>query len=151
MVNYGYHLARAQGRLVESIYEFLLPQIVKRDLKCAGNIPIDVFSYSGRSRLAEQVASIRSFLKNAGRPTRFVVVSDGTHSANDVELLRQIDECVAVEQVPPPSDAVPAVMESYLRTHFNGKQLALLMSLPRDLPAFYLDSDVLFFAAANEL
>ena len=152
MVNYGYHLARARGRLVEAVYSSFLPQIVMRDVKCAADIPMDVFSYSGRRRLAEQVASIRSFLKNAGRPKRFVVVSDGTHSTNDVELLRRIDQCVSVDQVPPPPTAAPAFMDSYLRTHPTGKQLALLMSLPpRDLPAFYVDSDVLFFAAASKL
>src|SRR4030088_3319472 len=151
MVNYGYHLARARGRLVEAVYSSFLPQVVMGGVECADDIPIDVFSYSGRRRLAEQVASLRSFLKNAGRPKRFVVVSDGTHSANDVELLRRIDQCVSVDQVPPPPTAAPAFMDSYLRTHPTGKQLALLMSLPRDLPALYVDSDVLFFAAASEL
>jgi hypothetical protein len=151
MPNFGYHFARARGRFVQSLYELVLPQIVERRIRCAGEIPIDVFSYSGQKRLAEQVVSIRSFLKNAGRPNRFIVVSDGTHTSSGIELLRRIDQCVSVEEVPPPVSGVPAQVDSYLRAHPTGKQLALVMSLPRDRPALYVDSDVLFFAAAHEI
>jgi hypothetical protein len=151
MPNYGYHLARTQGRFVQALNELFLPLIAARKIQCARRIPIDVFSYSGQRRLAEQVVSIRSFLQNAGRPNRFVVVSDGSYSAKNIELLRRIDECVAVEQVPAPAaDASPS-LASYLRTHPTGKQLALVMSLPREQPALYIDSDVLFFAAAPGL
>jgi hypothetical protein len=151
MPNYGYHLARAEGRLTQSLYNFLLPVIARRPIQCVRDLPIDVFAYSGERRLSEQIASIRSFLKNAGRPHRFVVVSDGTHSAEATELLHRADRCVCVEQVPPPSPDAPAVFGSYLRDHPTGKQLALIMSLPRERPALYVDSDVRFFAAAPEL
>src|SRR4051812_2359648 len=105
MPNYGYHLARAEGRVICSFYELMLPMIAQRKLRQRRDIPIDVFSYSSEKRLAEQVASIRSFLTFAGRPARFVVVSDGSHSQRSVELLRQIDGCVSVEAVPsPPTD-----------------------------------------------
>jgi hypothetical protein len=151
MPNYGYHLARAQGRFHQGVYEFSLPLIARQRVRCHREIPIDVFSYSGQRRLAEQVASIRSFLKHAGRPGRFVVVSDGSHRAADIELLKGIDECVDVESVPPPPADAPEPFDSYLRNHPTGKQLALIMSLPRERPAFYADSDVLFFAAAHDI
>ena len=35
----------------------------------------------------------------------------------------------------------------YFANHPTGKQLALIMSLPRERPALYLDADVLFFLA----
>src|SRR5437764_7003973 len=98
--NYGYHFARAHARLVKGAYERFLPSIVGRKIRCARQMPVDVFAYSGERRLAEQVASIRSFLKYSGRPNRFVVVSDGTHSSASVNLLRRIDHCVSVESVP---------------------------------------------------
>lgn len=151
MPNYGYHLARAEGRFLHSAYNRLLSQIVRRPVQIAREIPLDVFSYSSENRLAEQVASIRSFLRYAGRPYRFVVVSDGSHSAKSIELLGQIDASVSVEQVPPPRSEAPASFASYLRNHPTGKQLALVMSLPRERPALYVDSDVLFFPAAPEL
>src|ERR1043166_6180131 len=114
MPNYGYHLARVQGRLVESAYQALLPLIANGRIKCKHELSIDVFSYSGEQRLAEQVVSIRSFRKYAGRPARFVVVSDGTYSSKASELLRSIDDCVSVEAAPDsPPDAADS-LTSYL-------------------------------------
>jgi hypothetical protein len=133
------------------IYRRRLPRIARSSQTIAGNVPLDVFAYSSKNRLAEQVASIRSFLKHAGRPTHFVVVSDGSHSPDDITLLRKIDQCVTVEQVPVPPTETPSSFQSYLREHPTGKQLALIMSLPRSQPALYIDSDVLFFDAARGL
>ena len=151
MPNYGYHLARAEGQFALSVYELLLPIAAGRRINPRRNIPLDVFAYSGKRRLAEQVASIRSFLTCAGRPNRFVVVSDGSHSEADIELLRRIDESVTVETVPPPPSGCAEPFAQYLRNHPTGKQLALVMSLPRRRPALYIDSDVLFFSGASEL
>lgn len=151
MPNYGYHFARAQGRLTQALYQSFLPLITRQPIRCSRQVPIDVFSYSGERRLAEQVASIRSFLRHAGRPQRFVVVSDGSHTSAGIELLKRLDDCVSVEQVPLPPDSAPEPFASYLRNHPTGKQLALIMSLPRQRPAFYVDSDVLFFPSAREL
>jgi hypothetical protein len=79
-------------------------------------------------------------------------VSDGTHTAPSVELLQSISPLVRV--VLPnewlPTD-VSAELLPYLRDHPTGKQLALVMSLPRQEPVLYLDSDVLFFPAACDL
>ena len=151
MPNYGYHLARAQGRFVQLAYERFLPLIAGRRIQCRRELPIDVFSYSGQSRLAEQIASIRSFLKNAGRPNRFVVVSDGSHTLESIKLLCRVDSCVSVESVPAPRIAAADNFGAYLQNHPTGKQLALVMSLPRELPALYIDSDVRFFPRAGDL
>jgi hypothetical protein len=152
MPNYGYHLARAEGGLVRRIYRALLPVIVRQTLRPRGSFPAEVFSYSGEVTLAEQIASIRSFIKYAGRPSRFTVVSDGTYSVASTELLKRVDPSVAIVQLPVASPDRPAELRSYLTTHPTGKQLALIMSLPRgQRPALYLDSDVLFFPQAHDL
>ena len=151
MPNYGYHLARLQGRVVQQAYERLLPRIAGRQIRYERDLPIDVFSYSGQTRLGEQIASIRSFLRHAGRPNRFVVVSDGSHSSDSIELLHRVDECVSVETVPAPDLRASGGFDSYLRNHPTGKQLALVMSLPQKAPALYVDSDVRFFAQAKDL
>jgi hypothetical protein len=151
MPNYGYHLARVRGRFAQRAYGTLLPFIVRRQIRCPRDIALDVFSYSSDRRIAEQVVSIRSFLKYAGRPSRFVVVSDGSHSTRSIDLLRRVDDCVSIEQVPGPPGHAHGALARYLSQHPTGKQLALIMSLPRERPALYIDSDVLFFAAAPEL
>src|SRR3954463_3135564 len=132
MPNYGYHLARAEGAAMRRLYAVLLPAIVRRPVRVERMLPFEVFSYSSEEAVPEQVASIRSLLRFGGRPKHFTVVSDGTHSGRSLELLRRLDPCVGISPVsdwqPPdiPSAAVP-----YLANHPTGKQLALIMSLPK--------------------
>jgi hypothetical protein len=152
MPDYGYHLARAKGSWFRRLYRARLGSIVRRPIQAAATLPLEVFSYSGESMLPEQVASIRSLLRFAGRPSQFTVVSDGTHSEHSLEWLQRLDPCVRVstssEWQPP---GIPPAAASYLATHPTGKQLALIMSLPQNGPALYLDSDVLFFPGARML
>ena len=151
MPNFGYHFARAEGRIVRATYAALLAILpaVRRNPQ---DLPFEVFSYSGEATLPEQVASIRSFFRYAGRPARFTVVSDGSHTARSLELLRAIDPVVVISHasdwIPP---QLPDRFRQYLASHPTGKQLALIMSLPRSGAALYLDSDVLFFPGAREL
>jgi hypothetical protein len=153
MPNYGYHLARAEGAWFRRFYRARLSAIVRQSIPATATLPFEVFSYSGENMLPEQIASIRSLLRFAGRPGRFTVVSDGSHSGRGLELLRRLDPSVCVspasDWVPP--QALPPAASSYLATHPTGKQLALIMSLPRNGPTLYIDSDVLFFPAARAL
>lgn len=149
--NFGYHLARFYGNMVRRIYGLCLPIIVRRQIRSPRSVDLEVFAYSNEQNLPEQVASIRSFLRHAGRPRSFIVVSDGSHSERSIHLLERIDPSVSVEQ---PSAAPPTSsdrLRHYLETHPTGKQLRLIMSLPRHGPALYLDSDVLFFSRATDL
>lgn len=150
--NFGYHFARLTGRIVRQVYSWLLPVLTRRALHPARSIDLDVFAYSNERSLPEQVASIRSFLRHAGRPRRFVVVSDGSHSARSIRLLQAIDPSVVVQPVVVNSSgAGDRRFISYLENHPTGKQLGLIMSLPQDRPALYTDSDVLFFDGARDI
>jgi hypothetical protein len=147
--NVGYHLARAEGRAIRALYAAALLRIVARAANISRSVSFDVCSYSGEATLPEQIASIRSFLRYAGRPRRFTVYSDGSHSARSMQLLRNVDSCVEVTNIPQPQLAGPTdATRSYLETHPTGRQLALMMSLPVEQPTFYIDSDVLFFPGA---
>ena len=150
--NFGYHFARWEGELRRRRYRALLPTIVRRQVEPARTVPLDAFSYSGEAMLPEQVRSIRSFLRHVGRPKRFTVISDGTHSTQSIDLLRNIDPVVSVASSGEhlPAD-LPDKFRHYVTTYPMGKQLGLIMSLPRNGPAFYVDSDVLFFRDAASL
>jgi hypothetical protein len=153
MPNYGYHLARAEGAAMRRLYAARLSTLVRRPVRIERMLPFEVFSYSNEDAVPEQVASIRSLLRFAGRPKSFTIVSDGSHSQRSRDLLEKIDPCVCIEEVTEhqPSD-VPPEASSYLANHPTGRQLALVMSLPkRNEPAFYIDSDVLFFPGARAL
>ena len=150
MPNFGYHFARAEGRAVRALYRGFLNQLPA--IAPHRDFPLEVFSYSGESALPEQMASIRSFLRNVGRPVHFTVVSDGTYSEQSRQLLKQLDSSVSISDASEwiPRD-LPDEIRSYLKTHPTGRQLALIMSLPKNAPVLYLDSDVLFFAGAKDL
>ena len=151
--NFGYHFARLEGDWRRKAYRALLPAIVKRPIQPERAVPFSVFAYSNEQSVPEQVRSIRSFLRHVGRPTTFRVVSDGSHTDASIQLLTQIDPVVSVEPsgVNLPAN-LPAKFRHYVTTHPMGKQLALIMSLPRgEEPALYADSDVLFFPGAKEL
>lgn len=149
--NFGYHFARWEGDLRRKTYRAALPAFVRRSVH-RSCVPLDVYSYSGEAMLPEQVRSIRSFLRHAGRPKSFTVITDGSHSARSIELLKKIDPVVSIREAGEhlPRD-LPKKFHRYVTTYPMGKQLGLIMSLPRNGPALYVDSDVLFFPGAANL
>ncbi len=148
-MNVPYHSARLEGKSARSLYRAALPMIARRKVRVSRDLLLDVFAYSGENTLPEQVASIRSFLTHAGRPKQFTVVSDGSYTSASVELLEKIDNCVRVQRTAPDLPlGLPEKVRSYLTSHFTGKQLASIVSLPTDGPTLYTDSDVLFFPEA---
>lgn len=150
--NFGYHLARWKGRAVRNVYRALLPKIVKRRANPPRSLDLSVCSYSNEEMLPEQVRSIRSFLRYVGRPKSFTVVSDGSHTHRSIRLLEEVDPSVSVRSlIPPLSNSLPEKFPRYLMSHPTGKQLAVIMSLPKNGPALYIDADVLFFNAAIDL
>lgn len=153
MPDFGYHFARVQAAVIRFLYRLFLPALVRRRAfpRTETPLPLEIFSYSNEAMLPEQVASIRSFIRHAGRPKQFTVTSDGTHSKRSMELLRRVDPCVRVVQASHSRAQIPEAMRPYLSSHSTGRQLALMMSLPGTDPALYVDADVLFFAGAAEL
>ena len=150
--NFGYHFARWEGDFRRKTYRALLPAIVHRSVHRTRLVPLNVYSYSGEVMLPEQVRSIRTFLRHVGRPKSFTVITDGSHSTRSIELLKRIDPIVSIrpagEQLP---RDLPEKFRHYVTTYPMGKQLGLIMSLPRNGPALYVDSDVLFFPGAASL
>jgi len=150
--NFGYHFARWEGEVRRKTYRALLPAIVYRSVHRSRRVPLNVYSYSGEAMLPEQVRSIRTFLRHVGRPKSFTVITDGSHSTRSIELLKKIDPIVSIrpagEQLP---RDLPEEFRHYVTTYPMGKQLGLIMSLPRNGPALYVDSDVLFFPGAASL
>lgn len=151
MPNFGYHRARAEGKIVRAAYAAWLSRLPAVSPRGQA-LPFEIFSYSGEEGLPEQMASIHSLLRHAGHPIRFTVVSDGSHTPRSLDLLQALDPVVtishAAEWVP---TNLPDRFRHYVATHPTGKQLAVIMSLPKDRVALYVDSDVLFFPGAHEL
>lgn len=121
-------------------------------LQATDGIAAAVYAFSGESDWPEQMASLRSFLRFAGRPVRFIIVSDGSHGKQTRAALERVDPCVSVVDygdIARPD--LPDAVKQYACTHPLGKKLALLMSIPAGSTSIYMDSDILFFPEATSL
>lgn len=152
MIKVGWNLARLHGWTARAAYRAALPVTARRPVTPPRELPLDVVSFSSQHDLPEQVASIRSFLRHAGRPKSFTVVSDGTHSARGASLLRRLDPCVAVtdyrETMRPGLPGSVLALVDGMPLH---RKFGLIVSMRVERPTLYADSDVLFFPGAQEL
>src|SRR5580704_14566345 len=94
MINIPYRAARQLGLWNRRRFVKRLATLPAVD--SPGAVPATVYSLSGVSDWPEQAASIRSFLRFVGLPKRFVVISDGSHTAESTSRLEQLSPCVSV-------------------------------------------------------
>lgn len=116
-------------------------------------VDLDIVSFSSHGHLPEQLMSMRSFLREAGTPASWTVVSDGTHTRRDAELLAHVHPSVRVVHHASfrRTDLTGRLIE-HAASHPKGAQLCTWLSLrPAARPVLYTDSDVLFFPGARHL
>jgi hypothetical protein len=133
-------------------FEEDLPAAAAAPVATGAAVDLVTVAFSSRDDLPEQVLSLRSLLRHVGVPRRALVVSDGSHAAQDVALLQRIHpavEVVAWQEVAP--DPLPPAVARYARTQPFGCKLAVLLALPLEAPTLYADADVLFRPAAASL
>jgi hypothetical protein len=146
----AYHIACYHALGVRKLYRRQLRRIARRRVEPVGELERDVVYFSSQRDLPEQVASIRSLIRHVGLPPQLLVVSDGSHSKADRDLLRSMGEPVSViEYGDIASRDLPEEVGQYSRAHAFGKKLGVLMSLPLGRATMYVDSDVLFFPGAS--
>ena len=152
MVNIAYHSARIQGKVNRHFYQSKIATTVKLAIKTNRQIPLSVYAFSCERDLAEQVASIRSFLCNVGIPNKFIVISDGSHTDLSCQLLCRIHPCVEVIPINKfLKPNLPECVSDYAQVHPMGKKLSVLMSIPVNGATIYTDSDILFFPGGIDL
>jgi len=151
-MNLPYRASRYLGQLNRWRFRRTLARL--KPVEVRRQIPLNLVFFSSDVDYLEQAASIRSFLRNAGRPQRLLIVSDGSHSERTKTLLRQLDSCVEIEHWRDFVDPqLPPKVRDYARSHPFGKKLSIVMSLAHRLsgPSIYSDSDVLFFPQSSDL
>lgn len=151
MINVPYRLARAEGRLIRSLYARMIPRIVKSPMLQTKRIPVSVYSFSCESLLPEQIASTRSFIHHVGVPESFIVVSDGTYSKASSDILQRVHDCVQVVDWASIAAGAPDCVKAFAERHPMGKKLATLVSLPVNNATIYTDCDMLFFPNSEDL
>jgi hypothetical protein len=152
MINVPYHTARVQGSMARSLYQTILPLIVRTPISQKKQVSANVYAISCERDLAEQVASIRSFIRYVGVPNCFTIISDGSYSEASCKLLCQIHPCVKVLSIEKLiGNSLPTSVYEYASQHIMGKKLAVLLSLPIKKTTIYTDSDILFFPGSTDL
>jgi hypothetical protein len=152
MVNIPYHIGRIRGDITRVLYKAILSQIVRVPIRATQEISANVYAMSCERDLPEQVASIRSFIRNVGIPDRFTVISDGSYTEVSRKLLCQIHPCVEVLPIEMLiGNNLPKCVYDYAAQQVMGKKLAVLLSLPIQKTTIYTDSDILFFPGGEDL
>ncbi|HEV7806285.1 MAG TPA: hypothetical protein VGO80_10720 [Solirubrobacteraceae bacterium] len=118
-----------------------------------GAVDLDVVSFSSHGYLPEQLMSIRSFLREAGTPASWTVVSDGTYTRRDTALLARMHPCVrVVDHTSFRRADLTNLLIEHATVNPKAAQLCTYLSLrPAGRPVLYTDSDVLFFPGARDL
>ena len=151
-INIGLHVARCRSNTTRRLYSTLLPFIAQRPINQTHCVDAVVYSFSSEKDVAEQVVSMRSFIRNVGIPREFVVVSDGSHSERSRAIICGVHPCVRMMRWDQFSkNDIPKAVTDYAKLLPMGKKLAVLMSMPVNGTAIYADSDVVFFPAAAEM
>ena len=127
------------------------------------SVDMDAASFSSSRDFEEQVLSILSFVRNVGAPVRWTIYSDGSHTAEQADRLRQVlpfvhivkhnlDDAAALKanfkQV-----ALPWFNEilEYAREQPMGKKLLFYINHRIQRTTVFTDSDVLFYPKAEVL
>jgi hypothetical protein len=139
-------------RAIRRLYAAALPAVARCPLEIEAERDLTVYTFSSLTHLPEQVASLRSLLRNYGLPRRITVVSDGSHGRDEVELLERIHERISVvHHRDLLRDDLPQFVARYADDSPMGVKLALELSFPVNGPTMYADADVLFFAGITAL
>lgn len=152
MINLAYRAARWKGAMMRRWYRARLPQIVRSPGRWRDRVPASVYALSCSRDLPEQVASLRSLLLFVGVPDRYVIVSDGSYSPAQIDLLTAVHPCVQV--IPLAEFATPTLppqVADYAHLNPMGKKLMMILSIPIQGPTIYSDSDIFFFPGADSL
>ena len=154
MASIAYHLASRWARLRRRQYAARLPAIAALPLPNPNTptLPATLVAFCGTRDLPEQIASWRSFRIHVGRPTRTVLVSDGSLGPDHTTLLRTLEPRLEIRSLEEfAGDLATPRMRSYAESMPMGRKLFVMRGLDRLAPCLYADSDILFFPAAREL
>jgi hypothetical protein len=131
-------------------YRAKVERIATQPLPTSRELPLAAHSFSSSFQFPEQVASLRSFLSHAGVPPRWTVISDGSHSPRERELLVALHPRVSIVDWRDFSrPGLPRALWDYAAVDGLGKKLVALTSLPGDRSVLYTDADILFFPGAS--
>ncbi len=115
-------------------FDFKRVSVVDEDVR------VQVVSFSGEKQLEDQLYSIFSFLANVGRPGKWILFSDGTHSKESMAIF---DKMPFIEFRENGEDLIPGKYREEKNPLL--KKVFFYQSVPITSTTFFVDSDILFF------
>jgi hypothetical protein len=124
-------------------------------------IKINVVSLSSSADFYDQILSILSFLRYVGTPQCWTIYSDGSHTKQQIELIKSGLEFVEIKNIDLENDEnlvqtmKPALLPykeyllDYARRQPMGKKLFYYLNHAVTIPTLFLDSDILFYNKAD--
>ena len=151
-IRFGYHATRALARKKRMRFMQRLSHLpAPSDVLQRDTVDLDVVCMLGTGSLPEAVFALQTLLAQMGRPSRLVLVSDGSLDDQHSALLRRLlpgSEVLTLQDVLEPE--LPQPIKERVAEHWMVAKQAILMSFPKERPCLFVDSDVLFFAGAQE-
>jgi len=125
-------------------------------------IPLSIASFSSKKDFYDQILSILSFLRYVGTPINWTIYSDGSHSEQQIDLLKRWFEFVEViiydwedlSSLPIEKDRLLPYKKELINFAKNmplGKKLFSYLNHKIIRPTLFLDSDILFYNKASIL
>lgn len=116
-------------------------------------LDIDILSFSSKRDFEEQVFSIMSFLRYAGKPTRWIIYSDDSHISWHHQFIKDHFDFVSIEKWNACENKYTGfedVMASYMKFNILAKRLYAYANHPVERMTMFMDSDVLFYEKIAE-
>ena len=123
----------------------------------ATKVLVSIVSFSSRNDFPEQVLSILSFLRYSGVPSSWTIYSDGSHTAEQKQLLVSIFAFVVLEERKLDHlEKIPGAFKNslnrykpflldYAKSRPLGKKLLYYLNHEVTSPTLFIDSDILFY------
>lgn len=146
----GYHIALRWGKLRRYIFGRRVRHLCRNAEAPGPELPFRVVSFSGQRDFLEQAASWISLLRHLGTPMELILVSDGSHHTESLEILKSIHSRVRILDYRDfLHEDLPACVHRYAGQHPLGKKLAVYCGAAQFAPFVFADSDILFFPGAS--
>lgn len=127
-------------------------------------IEMEVASFSSFNDFHEQVLSVLSFIRYVGKPIKWTLYSDGTHTQAQINQLESNFDFLKVAEGLDWSEieSLKGLCKEELEPYENylidyakkyplGKKLFYYLNHPIEKPTLFIDSDILFYEHANVL
>ena len=145
------YLARKRSESIKKSFIIQHKDLIKKNLAVSpGKFEGILLGYSGKNYFYEQLYSSLSFIKNIGLPDKWIIVSDGTYTAQQKNTLELIPNLQVVNYdvlIDKDFKTLDPLKEAHRMGQFGTTYFSILNKVNGRL--IYMEADVLVFGLFN--